>query len=144
MLIASWVGRLCNRCTRISLFFFPQRYTAWSWKSSLLKTETLYLSNNLIHLEGNLNPECQWWKVHAMFVNWKWKSVCVEICLQMSFSFQYPEQLSSQKKHHAKQLQEMETSHQREVRTNILWSNASILVSLFSFIDPTKCWKLRE
>ena len=40
-------------------FFFLQRYTAWSWKSSSLKTETLCWSNNLIHLEGNLNPEYQ-------------------------------------------------------------------------------------
>lgn len=56
----------------------------------------------------------------------------------------FPEQLSSQKKHHAKHLQEMETSHQREVCTSIFWSNASVLVSLFSFIGPTKCWKLRE
>lgn len=51
-----------------------------------------------------------------MILQYKWKSVCVEMCSQKSFSFQYPEQLSSQKKHHAKQLQEIEVSHKREVQ----------------------------
>ena len=47
MLIASWVGRLCNRCTRISLFFFSTKVHSLELEKQLVEDRNTLLIQQL-------------------------------------------------------------------------------------------------